>query len=271
MQVSKQVSKDAKRFLALYDLHCGWEKGLVKGEWQEQLAVNVRAVRAVLQFAGDFKPDILLLGGDQLTCGPVSHWHNGKPILDENFRLKNEMDQLDNLILKQFESVKRKIWLDGNHEAWIADFISSHPGIQGLVEPLNYLRLKKRGWEIYSQGEVAKIGKLNFVHGDAVLQRGSTVNPARTLLNAYRRNIRAGHVHSYSAAVQKNAIDSQDWHSGIIVPSLSNVEPFWNKNRPANFVNGFLYGYVYPDGHFSDQVVLINKNEFTLGGKRYVG
>jgi hypothetical protein len=269
---SKNMPKnEAKKFLALYDLHFGWERGLVRGKWTDRLACNIRAIGATVKFIYDFQPDIVILGGDQLNCGPISHWHQGKPILDETFRLKDEMDQLDGVILKLFDKVGRKIWLDGNHEAWINDFVASNPGVRGLVEPINYLKLEKRGWEYYSQGEVAKVGKLNFVHGDVVLSRGSSVNPARTLVNAYRRNVRAGHIHSYSAFTQKNAIDSQDWHSAIVIPSLSNVEPFWNKNRPANFVNGFLYGYVYPDGHFSDQVVLINNNEFTLGGKRYVG
>lgn len=258
-----------KKFVALYDMHFGWERGLKRGKWVSKLACNIKAIGAVTKFMRDFDPDILVLGGDQLNCGPISHWHQGKPILDETFRLKAEMDQLDQVILTKFGYIERKIWLDGNHEQWIRDYVAANPGIEGLIEPENYLHLPERGWEIYSQGEVAKVGKLNFVHGDVVLSRGTTVNPARTLLNAYRKNIRAGHIHSYSAAVEKNAIDSQDWHSAIIVPSLSNVEPFWNKNRPANFINGFLYGYVYPDGHFTDQVVLINNNEFTLNGERY--
>jgi|SRR5579871_296826 len=258
-----------KKFVALYDMHFGWERGLVKGKWVEKLACNIKAIGVVKKFINDFKPDILILGGDQLNCGPVSHWHQGKPILSEKFRLKDEMDQLNQVILKPYDNIPKKIWLDGNHEAWITDFISANPGIQGLVEPVNYLNLEKRGWDIYSQGEVARVGKLNFVHGDVVLRQASTVNPARTLLGAYHRNIRAGHIHSYSAAVQKTAVDSQDWHSAIVVPSLSVIEPFWVKNRPVNFVNGFLYGYVYPDGSFTDQVVLINKNQFTLGGKKY--
>lgn len=261
-----------QKVLGLWDIHIGHEKTQSGGKWVLQKTWNPKAVTAVINFAKDWGPDVLVLGGDQLNAGSISHWNHGKPIMSEGLRLKDEMDTLDETVLTPLEatkSVKRKIWHTGNHEQWIADFIAGNPAIEGLVEPEVYLRLEERGYETYSQGEISKLGKINYVHGDAVLGRGTTVNPAKTLVNAYRRNIRAGHIHTYSAAIEQTAVDARDYHSGIIVPSLSIKNPYFVKGRPNCYMQGFYWGYVWPDGEFTDQVTIINNNQFTVGGRRY--
>lgn len=171
-----------QKFIALFDLHFGWERGLERGKWVTRPTHNLPAIRAVMSFAVDFKPDVVVLGGDQLNCGPISHWHKGRPILNEGFRLRTEMDLLDNEVLKPFDRVGRKIWIGGNHEAWIDQFIEENPGTQGLLEPDIYLDLEKRGWEIYAAGEIARVGKLYFTHGDIVL-RGGYANPGENPSN----------------------------------------------------------------------------------------
>lgn len=91
----------------------------------------------------------------------------------------------------------------------------------------------------------------------------------KTLVMAYRRNIRAGHLHTYSAAIEQTAVDAKDYHSGIIVPCLSTRAPFYAKNNPNQFINGFLSGYINDDGSFHDSVVIVNRNRFVVGGKEY--
>lgn len=259
------------KFIALFDIHCGWEKQNIRGKKYTKATHSLPALRAAVKFARDFAPDVLILGGDQLNCGPISHWHHGHPLLIEGVRLKDEFELLEEEVLTPLQKVRRKIWHDGNHEQWIYDHVEANPSLEGLVEPKNYLKLEKRGYEIYSQGEVSSLGKLHFVHGDVVLRRGGGVNPARTLVNAYRRNIRGGHVHTYAAHIETTAVDIQDYHSGIIVPSLSSRNPTYAKSCPNNSLNGFLYGYVWPTGDFSDEVVIINKGICTVNGIRYDG
>ncbi len=36
-----------------------------------------KAINAMLEFGKDFKPDVWIEGGDDLDCGPVSHWLHG--------------------------------------------------------------------------------------------------------------------------------------------------------------------------------------------------
>lgn len=262
------------RFVALFDCHFGLERHQKRGRSYIQPTHNLAAIKAAVKFAEDFRPQALILGGDQLNCGPVSHWHHDKPRLTGDFKLKDEMDLLDKHVLQPFDRILGKngikIWHDGNHEAWIQSFIDENPGVEGLIEPVNYLQLRERGYDIYSQGEVSRLGKLYFVHGDVVLTRG-TVRLAQRLVMAYRKNIRAGHAHQYDAATEETPIDTQDFHTGVIVPSLSNRAPSYLKNAPNKYMHGFLFGTVWPDGTFNDHVMVINKNKCTWGGKIYDG
>ncbi len=262
------------KFIALFDIHIGWERIKTRGNSVIRPTHAIPAINAVMEFAADYKPQALVLPGDQLNCGPISHWLKGKPRLVAGFNLRKEMDELDRLILKPFDKIMPKdgikIWHNGNHEVWIQDFIDQNPGTEGLLEPEQYLKLEERGYKIYEQGEVSSLGKLNFVHGDVVLRSGNLANPAR-MLERYRRNMRAGHLHTLSAAVDHTAVDARDFHTNIIVPSLSTRNPSFIKNNPNCFINGFLHGIVYPDGSFFDHVIIINKGKFEYAGKIYDG
>ena len=260
----------SKKFLAFYDCHYGKEYKVVGGNKRTYSTQNQAAINSVLSFSDDYSPDVVILGGDQLNCGPVSHWNKGKPYLQEGFRLKDEMDALDKGLLSRIDNVPTKIWLKGNHEVWIDHFIQENPGLEGLIEPEKYLRLKERGWKIFEQGEYYKLGKLHFVHGDVILNgRNNLTNPAKYLVDQTRVSIRAGHIHTYYAYTDINGLDSNDYHTGITVPCLSQTNTSYVKNRPTRFINGFLWGEVLSSGNFNDQVTIINNNKFILNGKIY--
>jgi hypothetical protein len=260
-----------RRFMAIYDAHSGWDRRLERGEWVSRPTFTMAAWRAAVRFAQEFCPTTVIYGGDQLNCGPISHWHKGRPILDEGFRLKDEMDYLEQHLLEPLETVAGKagkfVWLTGNHEQWILEHVSANPGLMGMVEPECYLGLKDKKYHIYSQGEIYRDGKLNFVHGDVVFKRGAGVNPALTLVSKYRRNIRCGHIHSFSSASLSTAIDAKDYHTGVVVPALSSRNPAYNQTMPNNHLHGFLWGYIWPDGTFNDSVAIINNGKVTYNGK----
>ncbi len=258
------------KFVALYDMHYGKEVKVERGIRKIYPTHNQKAINTTLQFVRDYDPNTLILGGDQLNCGPISHWNRGKPYIIESFRLKDELDTFEKDFLSKIDNIENKIWLQGNHEQWVSDFVNEHPSLAGMLEPIEYLNLRKRGWKIYSQGEVYKLGKLHFVHGDVILNgRNNLTNPAKYLVDQTRVSIRAGHIHTYYAYTDINGLDSNDYHTGITVPCLSNTNPSYLKNRPTRFINGFLYGEVLGSGNFNDSVVIINNNKFVLNGKIY--
>jgi len=269
------LSATASKFVALFDVHVGWEWAQTGGKRVVRPTHNEPAIRATLDFVQDFAPDVLIFGGDQINCGPVSHWLKGKPRLVEGFRLKTEFDKFQTLFHDVLCGGAENVWLDGNHEAWIHQLVDEQPGLEGMVEAHSYLGGSGVWKHIVSQGEMyqlahgARKAKLYFVHGDSVLQARQYRSPARALVEAYNRNIRAGHVHTYDAYTKKSPIDKQDYHSGVIVPALASRDPYYVKSAPSNFMHGFEYGWFWPDGEFTDNIVVINRGQFTVNGKRY--
>ncbi len=267
--------KKPTRFIGLWDTHVGWERANVRGEYITRPVHNAAAIRAVWRFAEDFQPHAIILGGDNFNCGPISHWHHGKPRLVEGFRLKSELELGDELVVSEADRIVPddgiKIYHYGNHEAWIDDHITATPALEGILEPHNYLKMVQRGWDIFGYGEVSNIGKLYFTHADQVLRRGGGRHPAAALLNAFQRNIRGGHTHQYDAATRVTPLDQKDVHTGIIVPCLANRSPEYVKNNPTAYINGFLFGTIWPGGDFTDHVMIIHDNKFIYENKQYNG
>jgi Calcineurin-like phosphoesterase len=269
------MAQTIKRFMALYDIHVGTDKRLVDGRMKSELTHSLPAIKAVMDFAVDFKPDWLILGGDQLNCGPVSHWNAGKPRLMPDMNLKWEMDELDKLILKPFDAIipasGRKVWKSGNHEQWINQFVNENPGVEGLCEPENYLKLRERGWELAGDEDIIQFGKINFIHGHEVFKRGTVLagSGAKKMGNAYRRNIRAGHLHTYEVYTDITPVDRSDYHTSIILPAMARASQAYAGGSSSNFQQGFGFGYVMPDGNFSDYVSIINNGKFVWNGRIY--
>jgi hypothetical protein len=262
-----------KKFILAFDIHTGWERAYVRGQFVERRVDNPAAINALLNFASDFKPDIWVFGGDQINCGPVSHWNRRKPRLVEGFKLADELDLFSSSILRHVikdilpKRNRRLVWLPGNHEAWWDQFIEENPAVAGMSSIEKYLGLDKiAGCELYSQGEVANIGKCYVMHGD-VLPGGKY--HARIAVETYRRNMRFGHYHQYEAATLINPLDEKDVHTAISAPCLCSRGASYGKNAPNKWVNGFIYGYAYPDGMFHDTVVIMTGNEFIANEKLY--
>ena len=260
------------KYVALYDMHFGYEIRTVDGKKKKSPTHSLASVKAVFNFMEDFKPDTVILGGDQVEFGAISHHNNGKPRLVEGLRLTDDMDLLNTHVLTPLEfieSIKKKVWLTGNHENRVERYLNEHPGAEGIIEPENYLSLKKRGWIIQPEEVPYQIGKLNFVHGHSIFANGSGPNPAKKLAYHYRRNIIAGHLHTHEVATDITPADREDFHCAVISPALCVASPEYMKNRPSNFQRGFVYGYVRQDGNFNNYIAILTNNKFTVNGTTY--
>ena len=256
------------KYIAFYDVHCGWEHAHVKGERVIVPTMNEQAIKIALDFAQDFQPNIIVMGGDQINCAPVSHWNEAHPGRVGQFTLKDEMDYFNDTILSslRFKHRVRRIWHRGNHEKWLTDLLDKHPGLMGLVSIEEYLGLVKRGWEIYDYGEHSTVGKLNFIHGENV---PGGVNIARNAALRYQTNLRMGHFHTHQTYTLHNPLDQTDIKNVIVSPCLSTRGPQYGNNAPNNHVNGFLWGYILDNGNFSDSAALIADGQVVLNGRVY--
>ena len=256
------------RYVWNFDNHIGHEWKEEKGKRVLRPTYNAKATAAWVEFVQDFKPDIVGFGGDQLNCGPVSHWRNVGE--NEMGRLQEEFEMFEDLVLGPAVLRRkhvRRIWHMGNHCVWLEDIVNKNPGLRGLVSIERELKLNERGFEVYSQGEVSKIGKCYFAHGDVI---PGGINMARTAAMRYGHSIRFGHFHTYQVYTMHTPVSSDEIKSAMCVPCLANVAPQYGQNAPNNWANGWLYGEVDErTGMFWDHVVLWVGGKARVNGREY--
>lgn len=263
------------RGIAAYDIHVGGERANVgcRDELLARALHDPAALDAMFQFAQDWRPDIFVLGGDQLDCGCIAHWNDTYPGRVEGERFRDDLDTLDRLVIKRIDKVTRKggrkVWIRGNHERFCTDFLDRHASLRGLVSIEGYLRLKERGFELYDFGEAARVGKMWFVHGEHV---GSNQYGAKRAVEAYGKNVRFGHHHSHGVHIKTSPIDESDFHSAVMIPCMCRKNPGYAKNKPNNWVNGFsTFEVDERTGLFNTHTHLMVRGRFVSGGKVYGG
>ena len=151
-----------KKFVALGDTHFGWEyRDGVKTPIH-----NLRAIRATVDFIGDYEPDQICLMGDIIDCGEISHWNQKKKLSLEGLRLKDSLDLAYKEVFDPLSFVCNDLhYVFGNHEAWIYDVLEELPGLEGLVGVNEYLNLLGLGWNLYPLGTGIPLGKLLLHNG----------------------------------------------------------------------------------------------------------
>lgn len=254
-----------KKFVALYDLHWGYER---KGG-HKVTTHDPRALDATMQFVEDFKPDSVILGGDILDCRAVSHHTKGKPGQVEGLRLVSDAKELNAELIKPIEKICKGglSYITGNHEDWLNQLIDEYPALENIVSIEAILGLSKR-WNVVPNGDMVKLGKLVFIHGDQ-LKGGD--NPAKAAVTAFERNVRFGHFHTYQVYTKTSAVDLNG-HTGVAIPCLCKKAPMYGGKAPNKWMQGFCWGYVDETaGTFNDYVSVIVNGSFHAGGKTYHG
>jgi hypothetical protein len=255
-----------EKFVALFDAHVGNERD---GSRHKVPLHDSKAISVAMQFIADFKPDHVVLGGDTLDCGAVSHHTKGKVGQLEGLRLLADAKECQDLITKPLEKLikGRLVYHIGNHEDWLRDVTDELPALEGIVDIASILKLDDR-WEVIDQGSASKLGKLTFIHGDQI---GGGQNPALAAVTAYERNVRFGHHHTFQVATKTTPIDANG-HTGIAVPCLCKKGPMYGQKRPNKWMQGFLWGYVNgPGGIFNDYVTVIVDGKAFINGRLYRG
>ena len=254
-----------KRFIFCADLHYGFER-----RNGHKIALHdEKAWGAVLAFAKDFKPDVWIMGGDMLDCGVVSHHNHGKPGATEGLKLLADAVEGRELFIKPVEEIMGKgelVYLVGNHEDWLNDLSDKLPAIEGLLDLSSLLKLKR--WKVIPQGGAYNLGKLTFVHGDAI--KGGE-HCAKSAVVGYERNVRFGHFHSHQTYTKNSALDYKNSKTGICVPCLCGKKPKYGEGAANRWSQGFLFGYVWEGGFYNDYVVTIIEGKCVIGGKLYRG
>ena len=86
------------KFVALYDLHVGSDYKWINGGWKRTNAHDVRCIKLVKEFVNDYKPEIIIFGGDQLNLYCMSKWTENEILGKDLGALKNEYELFKSLI-----------------------------------------------------------------------------------------------------------------------------------------------------------------------------
>ncbi len=259
------MSRAYTTFVALFDTHWGFERRAGhKVALHDEAAISV-----ALKFISDFKPDTVILGGDILDCGAISHHDRNKPGEKEGLRIVTDAESCTKSLISPIRSFKPKqvSYLIGNHEAWLDDVEGEIPGLTGLLNVKRLLDLPD-SWHVIEQGGHTNLGKLTFVHGDQV-SGGEHV--AKAAVTNYERSVRFGHFHTFQANTKTTPLSNKLGKTGMAIPCLCTRGPKYGEGKPNKWVQGFNWGYILPGGLFNDYVTIITDGRAVVNGKVYRG
>src|SRR4051812_46257557 len=114
-----------EKFVFLTDLHYGYE---INSSRHKVPLHDDKALNVALDFIADFKPDHIVLGGDMLDCGSLSHHRLGNAGQLEWLRILAEAKELRKKVLEPLEATKASLtYMIGNHEAWLDQLVEKIP------------------------------------------------------------------------------------------------------------------------------------------------
>lgn len=261
-----------KKFIALFDIHFGWEKiyDVNTSRFKERPTHDPKFLRKVLDFTSDFRPDVFILGGDQFNFDALRNNRRGRAevLTQSEGDIRKTYDVAKSLL---FEPLSRYPWMKkvvirGNHDLRLEKFIRNNPEWGGLIEPQDYCQLTTPDWQFLNHGEHFKLGKLYFLHGDALKCKAS--DSAKRAAQVYGKNVRIGHFHTYASATLYSAID-EEVKTAISCPCACTRDMEWMGRAPNTWIQGLLYGYVNANGSFQDYVVIRGAEKLIIEGKEY--
>lgn len=222
------------------------------------------ALECALAIQRWYKPDETIILGDFLDCSPVSR-HNRAALQErEGMRLAKDFEQANAILdIVQANSLKT-VYLCGNHELWINNFVSEQPELEGLVSLELGLKFKERKIKFLPYNVPYRLGKLAFTHG---LYTGQ--NHAAKHVNAYGCSIVYGHLHDVQLHVKVSPVDVNDKHLGLSLGCLAEKNPHYMRNRPSNWVHACGVGLVRSDGTFNIDPIIISNGKASYAGRTF--
>jgi Calcineurin-like phosphoesterase len=231
-----------------------------------------KTFRAILSFIRQNHVDGLLLGGDALDLGCVSHWNANLPGTKRKGELKSDLDGFDKEILQPIEALLprscQKVFLTGNHERMLdQDLSESMPELDGMLDFKQYLRLADRGFTVVPLGGEYRIGDLLCIHGEVV--GSGDGNAAKKAVEIYCQNVLMGHGHQLQASSKCSPSSNKKKICAWMSPIVGFVSPRYLKPRANAWVNGFTLVYVRDNGTFNLYPTVITDGVFSFGPVTY--
>ena len=158
------------------------------------------AIGAALKFGRDFRPDLVVVGGDLLDCHSISRYEKDPRRLGET--VQKEIDGAASVIAAVDSLGADTILLTGNHDARIEALAVSVPGLAGLdaLRLDSLLSLPPRWGVLPSQARL-RVGSLDFLHGDLRGRGTGARHIAAWMFGKLKRSCLFGHFHRFNSIV----------------------------------------------------------------------
>lgn len=226
-----------------------------------------RCMKILLDFTNYYKPDVFILGGDQLDMDMISSFNKHKPLKVEGKRLKKHYNGFEKTVLKPINDCLsnncKKYFIIGNHERRVQWYVEEYPQMEGYAEIENNLDLS--GWEIVPFNQSVGIGDMRFIHGHYC----NKYHTQKTL-GVYDENIYYGHVHSAQSFSKTTPIKNEPKEARCI-GCLCNKNPEYKVDMPNSWVNEFMFFEWLDDGRFFPHIARIIDGVSVINGTVYEG
>lgn len=231
---------------------------------------------AMMEFIKDVKPAGFVFGGDQFNNDEISHHTKGKPFYRERASFKRNTTGFTQEILGPLERSlgdAERVWIIGNHDDWEHQLIEEQPELEGIIERVDALGLEDRGWKVVPLGHSYKLGELSIIHGEILTGIGNQAGayPAKKALDIYAGNVLAGHTHAPQSIAKISPVEVKKKYMAWIAPILGAMNPYYLRNRPTAWLNGFTIVELREKGMFNLFPVVVIDGRFSYGGKVYGG
>jgi len=215
----------------------------------------------VKRFIKKNRSDEIILLGDFMDIRSLSHWDLRSRRKMEGRRYEKECEVVNKELDFLQKYTKKLTYIEGNHEAWISEYIDDNPEMEGIIELPNKLHLKERGIKFIPLNELYKVGKMYFTHGMYINQ----YNAMKHLMKL-GCNICYGHQHGTQTAMMN--MKMQEPHQAYALGCLCGHSPDYMKGKPASWISQFAVMYLNKQNFNLYPINIIN-NQFMFNGKLF--
>ncbi len=223
------------------------------------------AVRLVLDFLADYKPDMVILGGDIYDFYEISDFDKSPGRITT---LQDEFDE-GRYFIKAIDQLCPEVnFLIGNHEDRTSRLINRNPGLFKL-RSLDIAKAAElpENWRVHPSQTHFKLGKLTGLHGD-IKGIKSAVHPARTMYQKLKRSVIFGHFHRFGVHLDTNY--DGDVRGGFANGHLSDESRVTSWVTCPDWQKGISTISLCEDGGFAVQPRLVINGRLITEGKEYV-
>ena len=196
-----------------------------------------KSVGMALDYLTDWKPDVIVLGGDIFDFYAISRF-NKNPARRQT--LQEEIDSAKWFIEEVDAIAKKVVFLEGNHEVRLRRTIADQPSLYKLraLELPKVLGLPAK-WEVIENQKGWMYGGVFWIHGDIKGVSDRVMYPAATLLRHIRTTFVCGHYHRPGVAYQNDfeGLPDAGWVNGHLSDEAASEEYITKPNWQRGFIS----------------------------------